>query len=177
MGKLEEFSCAFSNRRDIKISKFLTFPEFYQLGEIVEFFFFFFFFLLVKMYLSQRGKSCYQEQLLQDLLDKNEACRRSHIVTMVCKLLHNLAPDYLRAKIVDRDSVTSYALGDMVNKLAVPQPRTNYLKNAVKSHIKGLGLYNEGPRSIFEIGGGGGGTISASLLGEGHKTLFITNSL
>ena len=126
------------------------------------------------MYLSQRGKSCYQEQLLQDLLDKNEACRRSHIVTMVCKSLHNLAPDYLRAKIVDRDSVTSYALGDMVNKLAVPQPRTNYLKNTVKSHIKGLGLYNQGPRSIFEIGGGGeGAPLVPHYWGRGTRHFLL----
>ena len=33
----------------------------------------------------------------------------------------------------------------------------------------------QGPRSNFEIGGGGG-TISAFILG-GHKTLFLTNSL
>ena len=34
----------------------------------------------------------------------------------------------------------------------------------------------QGPRSIFEIGGGGGHIID-SILGGGHKTLFRTNSL
>ena len=33
----------------------------------------------------------------------------------------------------------------------------------------------QGPRSNFEIGGGG--TVSDSILGGGHKTLFLTNSL
>ena len=34
----------------------------------------------------------------------------SHIATMVYKSLSYLAPDYLRAKFVDRDNVTSYTL-------------------------------------------------------------------
>ena len=34
-----------------------------------------------------------------------------------------------------------------------------------------------GPRSNFEIGGGGGGTVSDSILGEEHKTPFLTNRL
>ena len=34
----------------------------------------------------------------------------------------------------------------------------------------------QGQRSNFEIGGGGGSTISDSILG-GHKTLFLTKSL
>ena len=33
----------------------------------------------------------------------------------------------------------------------------------------------QGPRSNFEIGGGGGEHISDSILG-GHKTLFLTNT-
>ena len=39
--------------------------------------------------------------------------RRYH---MVYKSLHNLAPDYLRVKFVDCDSVTRYALRDIANK-------------------------------------------------------------
>ena len=34
----------------------------------------------------------------------------------------------------------------------------------------------QGPRSNFEVGGGGG-TIRDSILGGGHKTLFLTNSI
>ena len=58
--------------------------------------------------------------------------RRSHIATMIYKSLHNVAPDSLRAKFVDRDSVTSYALRHIANKLAVPQPHTNCLKNSFR---------------------------------------------
>ena len=39
-----------------------------------------------------------------------------------------------------------------------------------------LSLSLQGPRSNFEIGGGGGGHISDSILG-GHKILFLTNFL
>ena len=43
--------------------------------------------------------------------------------------------------------------------------------------IVSISHQTQGPRSNFEIGeGGGGGTISASILG-GHKTLLLTNSL
>ena len=41
-----------------------------------------------------------------------------------------LAPDYMHAMFTDRDSVTSIQLRDTENKLAVPMPRTNYLKNS-----------------------------------------------
>ena len=58
------------------------------------------------------------------LLDR----RYSHIATKVYKSFNNLAPDYLRAKFVDRDNVTSCTLRDTTNKLAVPKPHTNYLK-------------------------------------------------
>ena len=48
---------------------------------------------------------------------------------------HNLAPDCLRAKFVDRDSVSSCVLTYTANNLAVPQlqPPTNYLKNSLQS--------------------------------------------
>ena len=42
--------------------------------------------------------------------------------------------------------------------------------------IVSISHQTQGPRSNFEIGEGGGGTISASILG-GHKTLLLTNSL
>ena len=45
---------------------------------------------------------------------------------MVFKSLQGLAPEYLCSKIVHRDS--GYCLRDSVNKVNVPQPRTNYYK-------------------------------------------------
>ena len=44
----------------------------------------------------------------------------------------------------------------------------------------GQRVHLQGPRSNFEIWGGGGGmggTISAPILGGGHKTFFLANSL
>ena len=49
---------------------------------------------------------------------------------MVYKSLNGLAPDYLSNMFVDRSSITNYALRDTSNKLALPQPRTNNLKNS-----------------------------------------------
>ena len=49
---------------------------------------------------------------------------------MVYKSINGLAPDYLRTKFVDRGCVSNYSLRDTVDKLAVPFPRTNYLKSS-----------------------------------------------
>ena len=49
---------------------------------------------------------------------------------MVYKSLNGLAPDYMHSMFTDRESVTSVQLRDTENKLAVPMPRTNYLKNS-----------------------------------------------
>ena len=48
---------------------------------------------------------------------------------MVFKSLNALVPEYLRSKFVPRN-VSNYALRDSANKLAVPFPRTNYMKNS-----------------------------------------------
>jgi len=47
---------------------------------------------------------------------------------MVFKSLNNLVPEYLTSKFVPRN-VSNYALRDSANKLAVPFPRRNYMKN------------------------------------------------
>ena len=52
--------------------------------------------------------------------------RQLERATMVFKSLEGLAPEYLCSKIVHRDS--GYCLRDSVNKVNVPQPRTNYYK-------------------------------------------------
>ena len=50
---------------------------------------------------------------------------------MVYKLIKGLAPNYLRTKFVDRGCVSNFSLRNTVCKLAVPFPRTNYLKNSI----------------------------------------------
>ena len=52
--------------------------------------------------------------------------RQIERATMVFKSLQGLAPEYLCSKIVHRDS--GYCLRDSVNKVNVPQQRTNYYK-------------------------------------------------
>ena len=43
------------------------------------------------------------------------------------KSLNRLVPEYLQLKFVYRNS--QYSLRDSINRLALPLPRTNYLKN------------------------------------------------
>ena len=49
---------------------------------------------------------------------------------MVCKSFNGLTPEYLSNVFTNRSDVTNYSLRDSVNKLAVPMPRTNALKNS-----------------------------------------------
>jgi len=49
---------------------------------------------------------------------------------MVYKSLNGLAPEYLRSKFTDRSDISSYTLKDYEGKLAIPLPRTNFLKNS-----------------------------------------------
>jgi hypothetical protein len=48
---------------------------------------------------------------------------------MVYKSVNGLVPDYLSEMFVDRSNITNYTLRDTTGKLAIPQPRTNYLKS------------------------------------------------
>ena len=63
---------------------------------------------------------------------------------MVFKSLNGLAPDYLSEMFADRSSITNYALRDTGGKLALPQPRTNYLKNSFG--YSGAALWNSSCR-------------------------------
>ena len=49
---------------------------------------------------------------------------------MVYKSINGLASEHLRSKFVDRSCVSDYSLWGTVGKLAVPFPRTNYLRNS-----------------------------------------------
>ena len=51
---------------------------------------------------------------------------------MVYKSLNGLAPGYLRSRFVERSAVTDYSLRNTKDKLAVPLPRTNFLKNSFR---------------------------------------------
>ena len=58
---------------------------------------------------------------------------------MVFKSLNGLVPEYLTSKFVTRN-VSNYALRDSANKLVVPFPRTNYMKNSNLDFSKRTGL-------------------------------------
>ena len=85
--------------------------------------------------------------LLQQLgWRKLESQRQSQKATMVYKSLNDLAPDYLRTKFTDRSSVTTYSLRDTEGKLAIPLPKTNFMKNSFS--YSGAVLWNSLPLQL-----------------------------
>ena len=62
---------------------------------------------------------------------------------MVYKSLNGLAPEYMHSMFVDRDSVNPCSLRNTESKLALPKPRTNYLKNSFS--YSGAVLWNSLP--------------------------------
>ena len=49
---------------------------------------------------------------------------------MVYNSLNDLTPEYLSSKFTYRRDISKYNLRDSVNKLAIPKPRTDYLKDS-----------------------------------------------
>jgi len=71
--------------------------------------------------------------LLQNLNWKNLSTQRGiQKALIVFKSLNNLAPEYLSSKFIARSHTTSHIFRDSVNKLTIPQPRTNYLRNSFR---------------------------------------------
>ena len=52
---------------------------------------------------------------------------------MVYKSLNGLAPDYPKSMFTDRSAISTYSLRNCEGKLAVPLPRTNFLKKITLS--------------------------------------------
>ena len=67
---------------------------------------------------------------------------------MVYKSLNGLVPEYLSSKFLKRNG-TCYSLRDSENKLVVPLPRTNYLKNSFS--YSGAALWNSLPCNLRMI--------------------------
>ena len=65
---------------------------------------------------------------------------------MVFKSLNGLAPEYLSSKFIARFNTTSYTFRDAVNKLTIPQPHTNYLRNIFR--LSGAILWNSFPETL-----------------------------
>ena len=66
---------------------------------------------------------------------------------MVYKSLNDLVPGYLSSKFVKRYE-TRYSIRDSVNKLIVPFPRTNFMKNSFS--YRGAVLWNSLPCDMRE---------------------------
>ena len=77
---------------------------------------------------------------------KLDTQRKLEKAVMVYKSLNGLAPDYLRPMFIDRSSITNYSLRDTEGKLAIPKPRTNYLKNSFG--YSGAVLWNSLPTEL-----------------------------
>ena len=77
---------------------------------------------------------------------KLESQRQIQKACMVYKSLNGLAPVYLRSRFVERSAVTDYSLHNTKEKLAVPLPRTNFLKNSFR--YSGAVLWNSLPTHV-----------------------------
>ncbi len=84
------------------------------------------------------------DYLFERLGWKKLASQRRSI--MVYKSLNGVVPGYLSNMFVDRSSITNYASRDTSNKLALPLPRTNYLKNSFS--YSGAVLWNTLPTEL-----------------------------
>ena len=65
---------------------------------------------------------------------------------MVFKSRNGLAPEYLSFKFIARSNTTSYTFRDSVNKLTIPQSRTNYIRNSFP--YSGAVLWNSLPENL-----------------------------
>ena len=77
---------------------------------------------------------------------KLETQRKIQKALMVHKSLYGLAPDYLRSMFVNRSIVANYSLRDTEGKLAIPKPRTDYLRNSFS--YSGAVLWNSLPPDL-----------------------------
>ena len=77
---------------------------------------------------------------------KLETQRKIQKGVMVHKSLYGLAPDYWRSMFVNRSIVANYSLRDTEGKLAIPKPRTDYLRNSFS--YSGAVLWNTLPTDL-----------------------------
>lgn len=82
-------------------------------------------------------------------LDWRDLCTQFQIqkALMVYKSLNELVPEYLSSKFVKRNE-TRCSLRDSVNKLFVPFPRTNFMKNSFS--YSGAVLWDSLPCNVRE---------------------------
>ena len=100
--------------------------------------------------LTFSGYDTSADNLFKDLGWKNmELQRQIGEAVMVYKSLNGLAPDYLSSRLVDRSSATNYQLRNTEASLAIPLPRTNFLKNSFS--YRGAVLWNSLPIGLRQV--------------------------
>ena len=72
--------------------------------------------------------------------------RRFAKAVMMFKILNGQTPDYLSNKFISRNDTTSYRLRNTETRLALPQPRTDYVRKS--SSYSGAALWNSLPSDI-----------------------------
>ena len=65
---------------------------------------------------------------------------------MVYKPLHGLAPNYISSLFTQKN--ISYNFRDNENKLVIPLPHTNFLKNSFR--YNGAAIWNSLPRELWQ---------------------------
>ena len=91
-----------------------------------------------------------------------ETQRKIQEATMVYKSIHGLAPDYLGSLFTRNES--NYFLRNSENKLSVPLPRTNFLKNSFS--YQGAVLWNSLPPELRQ-------TDSLKTFQNGCRDFFL----
>ena len=66
---------------------------------------------------------------------------------MMFKILNGQTPDYLKNKFIFRNDTTSYRLRNSEMRLALPQPRTDYVR-FVSFSYSGAALWNSLPTDM-----------------------------
>ena len=85
--------------------------------------------------------------LFQNFNWKNLSTQRDiQKALMAFKSLNGLAPEYLSSKFIAWSHTTSYTFRDSVNRLTIPQPCTNYLRNSFC--YSGAVLWNSLPETL-----------------------------
>ena len=74
--------------------------------------------------------------------------RQMQKAIMVFKSLNGLTPVYLSNVFANHSDVTNYSLRDSINKLGVPMPHTNFLKNSFS--YSGAVLWNSLPPELWQ---------------------------
>ena len=74
-----------------------------------------------------------------------------HWAIMLYKSLNGIAPQYLRDKFVHCSNISNHSPCDTENKLAIPLPCTNYMKNSFS--YSGAVLWNILPAEMRQVNG------------------------